>query len=82
MRGVLGGYRLAYCAADRWLPTCVGAQLAAQYAHGIPLLLQGPVVPALDRREAKARGLACHRVMPGAFGECRNCGVELALLGW
>src|SRR5262249_29312303 len=70
--GVLGDNGLAHRAAHRRLPTCVGAQLAAQYAQGIPLLLQRPVIPALDRREAEAGGLIRNRVVPRTLGERRT----------
>src|SRR5262249_14023700 len=82
MGGILGGDRPAHSAAHRWLLTSVGAQLAAQHGYGIPLLLQGPVIPALDRGEAEANGLARRRVLPGALCQCGNGGGELALARW
>src|SRR5262245_52765897 len=77
--GVLGEDRLTYRAAHRRLLPGVGAQLAAQHPDGIALLLQGPVIPALDGREAKAGMLIGYRMLPRALGECRNRGGELAL---
>src|SRR5215831_2785262 len=77
--GILGDDRPAYRAAHRRLPSGVGAQLAAQHAHGIAPLLQSAVIPALDRREAKSDGLARRRVLPGALCQCGNGGGELAL---
>ena len=79
VRDVLGDKCLAYRAADRRLPAGIGAQLATQYAHGIPLLLQGPVVPALNRREAKANGFVRDRVLPGTLDKRGNGVGELTL---
>jgi hypothetical protein len=76
--GVLGGDRLAHRAAHRRLLAGIGAQLAAQHCE-VPLLLQGSVIPALDRREAETGMRIAYGMMPRAFGECRDRGGELAL---
>src|SRR5262245_55562553 len=77
--GVLGADRLSYRATHRRLLAGIGARLAAQHCNGIPLLPQRSVIPSLYGGEAKAGGLACRRVLPGALGECRNGAGELSL---
>lgn len=77
--GVLGDECLAYRAADRRLPSGIDAQLAAQHPDGIAPLLQRPVVPALDRREAETGMLIGYGMMPRAIGEGSNRSGEFAL---
>ena len=62
MRGVLREHGLAHRIADRNLLSGVGAQLAAEHADRIAAFLQGPVVPALDGREAEPDRLAGGRM--------------------
>ena len=72
VRGVLREDGLAHRIADRNLLSGVGAQLAAEHADRIGALLQGPVVPALDGREAEPDRIAGGRMLPCAGGERRR----------
>ena len=78
---ILGKHGLAHGIADRKLLSGIGAQLAAEHADRIDALLQGPVVPSLDGREAEVDRIAGRRMLPGAGSERRDRGLQLALGG-
>ena len=79
VRGILREHGLAHGVADRELLSGIGAQLAAEHADRIGALLQGPVIPSLDGREAELDRLAGRRMLPRAGGERRDRGLQLAL---
>jgi hypothetical protein len=82
VRGVLREDGLAHGIADRNLLSGVGAQLAAEHADWIGALLQGPVIPSLDGREAELDLIAGGRMLPCAGGERRDRRLQLTLGGW
>jgi hypothetical protein len=79
MRGILGEDCLAHGRGHRPLLAGIDAQLAPKNTYRISLLLERPVVPALDRGEAEASMLIGYGMMPRSLGKCRNCRGELAL---
>jgi hypothetical protein len=64
VRGVLRQHGCAQRRTDGGLPAGVGAQLAAQHTNRIVPLPARPVVPALDRGDAKTDRLAADRMAP------------------
>jgi hypothetical protein len=72
---------LAHGIADRNLLPGVGAQLAAKHADRIGALLQGPVIPSLDGREAKLDRIAGRRMLPCAGGERHDRRLQFAFGG-
>jgi hypothetical protein len=79
VRGVLREHGLAHRVAHRELLSGIGAHLAAEHADRIGSLLERAIVPALDRGEAEADGLAGGGMLPRALGQSTKRGLQLAL---